>query len=102
MSLSDIRETVAGIDGADYADLYAAKKVSHNVRYDDGRMDTLSSSRSEGLGGRLIIGDNSVYAHTAGTKFSDATGAVSKAADMADIASPRHTREGELMSEVEL
>ena len=102
MSLSDIQETIAGINGADYADLYAAKKVSHNVRYDDGRMDTLSSSRSEGLGVRLIMGDNSVYAHTGGTKFSDAFGAVSKAADMAEIAAPKRANEGEIMPDVEL
>jgi TldD protein len=102
MDLSDIRETIAGIEGADYADLYAAKKVSHNVRYDDGRMDTLSSSRSEGLGVRLIMGDNSVFAHTGGTKFSDVFGAVSKAADMADLASPKRIRDGEMMTGVDL
>jgi TldD protein len=102
MSLSDIRETIAGIGGADYADLYAAKKVSHNVRYDDGRTDTLSSSRSEGLGVRLIVGDNSVYAHTGGTKFSDAFVAMSKAADMADIAVPKRGGDGEMMSDIEL
>jgi hypothetical protein len=44
MGLSDVREVIAGMSGAGYADLYASKRVSHYVRYDDGRMDTLSSS----------------------------------------------------------
>ncbi|MCL2684561.1 MAG: TldD/PmbA family protein [Synergistaceae bacterium] len=102
MGLHEISEMISGIRGADYADLYAAKMVSHNVRYDDGRMDTLSSSRGSGLGIRLIIGGNSVYAHTIGTKISDAGAAARQAADMSGLAIPDVSGKGDLMPETNL
>jgi TldD protein len=89
MGLSDLQEIIAGIKGADYADLYAARRVSHGVRYDDGRVEALSSSRGGGMGLRLIIGGNSVYAHTAGTKMSDAGSVMLRAADMSGLDLPR-------------
>ncbi|MDR3076287.1 MAG: TldD/PmbA family protein [Synergistaceae bacterium] len=102
MGLSEIREIISGVKGAEYADLYASKKVSHYVRYDDGRMDTLSSSRGEGLGVRLIIGDNSVYAHTMGTKMSDANSAFGQVSDMSGLKMPSAAAAGELMQDTEL
>ena len=83
-----LSEIITGIRGVDYADLYAAKMASHNVRYDDGRMDTLSSSRGSGVGIRLIMDGNSVYAHTMGTKISDAGSTARQAADMSGLAIP--------------
>ncbi|MCL2684229.1 MAG: TldD/PmbA family protein [Synergistaceae bacterium] len=102
MGLNEIREIVSDIRGADYADLYAAKMVSHNVRYDDGRMDTLSSSRGSGLGIRLIIGGNSVYAHTIGTKVSDAGSIARQAADMSGLTIPDISGGEDLMHETDL
>jgi len=86
MGLSEIRESVSGIRGADYADLYAAKGTSHSVKYEDGRMDTLSSSQYEGLGVRVVIGENSVYSHTMGTEMSDVNSAIKEASDMSGFA----------------
>ena len=102
MGLHDISGIISGIRGADYADLYAAKMVSHKVMYDDGRMDTLSSSRGSGLGIRLIIGGNSVYAHTMGTKIADAGEAVRQAAQMSGLTIPNVSGEEDLMPETEL
>ncbi|MDR1509853.1 MAG: TldD/PmbA family protein [Synergistaceae bacterium] len=102
MELSDIREIISGIKGANYADLYASKRVSHYVRFDDGRMDTLSSSQGDGLGVRLIIGDNSVYAYTMGTKMSDAKSAMERAAEMSGVSLPPCGAEGDLMPDEEL
>jgi TldD protein len=100
MELSDIREIISGMSGADYADLYASKSVSHHVRFDDGRMDTLSSSQGGGLGVRVIIGDNSAYAYTVGTGTSDAKSAIARVAGMSGASFPSFgagADEGDLM-----
>ena len=102
MELSDIREIISGMRGVDYADLYASKRVSHYVRFDDGRMDTLSSSRGDGLGVRLVIGDNSVYAYNMGTKISDAKSAMARAAEMSGVSLTPCGDGGDLMPEEEL
>ena len=73
-ALSDIRNIIAEISAkqADYADLYVQSGVSHSILFQEERMDTLSSSRSDGLGVRIVKGDDSVYAHTQGTTLSSA------------------------------
>jgi TldD protein len=83
-------EIFSGIKGVDYADLYMQSGVSHSIMYEDGRMDTLSSSVSDGLGVRIVRGDNTVYAHTMGTDASSIRMAIGEAQDMsgADISSP--------------
>jgi TldD protein len=102
MGLSDIREIISGIKGVDYADLYVSKRVGHYVRFDDGRMDTQSSSQGDGLGVRLIIGDNSVYACTAGTGMSDAKLAMTEAAGMSGVSIPACDDGGDLMPDENL
>ena len=102
MELHKISEIISGIRGSEYADLYASKAVSHSVRYDDRRMDTLSSSRGGGLGIRLIIDGNSAYAHTMGTKMSDAGAAARQAADMSGLAIPDIKGDDDLMPEIDL
>ncbi|MDR1965499.1 MAG: TldD/PmbA family protein [Synergistaceae bacterium] len=102
MSLSDIREIISEIKGVDNADLYAAKGESHSIKFEDGRMDTTSSSQAEGLGVRVVIGDNSVYAHTMGTKMSDARSAIAELSDMSGIGISPCGGDGELMREADL
>ena len=102
MKLPEITEIISGIRGAEYADLYAAKMVSHSARYDDGRVDTLSSSRGSGLGFRLIIGGNSVYAHAVGTRMSDAGAAARQAAEMSGLYIPGISGDSDLMPETNL
>ena len=102
MGLCELREMISGIRGAEYADLYAAKMAGHSVRYDDGRMDTLSSSRGSGVGIRLIIGGNSVYAHTIGTKISDAGTIAREAADMSGLSIPNISGGEDFMPETSL
>ena len=63
-----IAEAVARLSQAnDYADLYLQAGVGHSVLFEEGRMDTLSSSRSDGLGVRILRGGDTIYAHTSGT-----------------------------------
>ncbi len=65
--LSDIAARVAdAARRADYADIYMQAGASHAVLFEDGRMDTLSSSRSDGTGARVVQGDHTAYAHAPG------------------------------------
>jgi TldD protein len=48
-------------------------------------MDTISSSQYEGLGLRVLIGENSVYSHAMGTRMSDADSAIKDAAGMSGL-----------------
>lgn len=86
-ALTNIQESIAAISGkkADYADLYMQSGVSHTILFEDGRMDTLSSSQSDGLGVRVLKGDNTMYAHTMGTTVSAAGKALSEAAELSGI-----------------
>jgi TldD protein len=87
-------ETVSKITGAaaDYADLYVQAGVSHSTLFEEGRLDTISSSQSDGLGARVIKGDNTSYSHTIGTTASSAARALS---DVADIAGVKAAKLGE-------
>lgn len=85
-TLDDIREEVANLAArADYADLYMQTGASHSVLFEDGRMDTLSSSQSDGTGARVLVGENTVYAHTPGTDASSAADAIAHAAELAGV-----------------
>lgn len=67
LNLDDISDVVAGISkAADYADLYIQAGVGHSVLFEEGRMDTTSSSRSDGLGARILKDKDTVYAHMSG------------------------------------
>ena len=66
--LDKLREQVSGISKKEgrYADLYLQSGVSHSVRFEDQRMDQLSSSRSDGCGARITVGENTFYSHGTG------------------------------------
>ena len=87
-ALSTVREIISGISGtkADYADVYIQSGVSHSVLFDNMRMDTLSSSRGDGLGVRIVKGEDTTYAHTPGTTAIAAAYALSEASDLSGIA----------------
>lgn len=86
-ALSDIGYEMVGATGrlADYADVYMQSGVSHSILYDDGRFDTLSSSRSDGLGVRVVKGDNTAYAHTPGVTGSSLARAMSEASSLSGV-----------------
>lgn len=64
----------------DWADVYIASSARHTMLYDDGRTDTLASSRVAGLGVRIVRGDDTAYATAAGS----GTSALRSAIDGAD------------------
>ncbi len=74
---------------ADYADLYMQSGTSHTVLFEDGKMDTVSSSTGDGTGVRLLRGENTIYAYNIGTRISSVIGALEEAASLSGIdASP--------------
>ncbi|MBN1332596.1 MAG: TldD/PmbA family protein [Synergistales bacterium] len=50
-------------DKLDYADLFFESSVSHDVHFEDGTIEEISSSVSEGTGARTLCGDMSAYVH---------------------------------------
>lgn len=66
--LDTLREQICAVSKKEghYADLYLQSGVSHSVRFEDRRMDQLSSSRSDGCGARIVVGENTFYSHGTG------------------------------------
>jgi TldD protein len=78
--MDDIREIVSlASRKAGYADLYLQAGASHSVLFEEGRMDTLSSSEADGLGARVVKGENTVYSHRTGTTAASAAEALREA-----------------------
>lgn len=51
---------------ATYADIFVQSGSGHSVHYENSRIEELSSSKSDGCGARIVIGDKTYYSHTAG------------------------------------
>ena len=86
VAMDDIREIVTRASReAGYADLYLQTGASHSTLFEDGRMDTVSSSESDGLGARVIKGLNTVYSHRAGTSARSAALALREAVSNAGL-----------------
>ncbi len=83
-ALSKIRDYVSSLPGekTDYCDLYVQSATSRGILFEDGRMDTLSSSTNDGVGARLIRGEDTVYAHVPGATSAAAAWALSEACGM--------------------
>lgn len=52
--------------GADYADIYLQQGEGHSVHFEDGKIDEISSSTTDGAGSRIIRGGRTFYAHEPG------------------------------------
>ena len=90
-NISNIQEQVADLlsKGADYADIFIQSGAGHSSHYEDGRIEELSSSTSDGCGARIIIGDRTYYSHTPGAAARNISSALSLAAESAlDIKLP--------------
>lgn len=74
---------VAMAGGADFAELFAEDVVRSGVSLDDGRVESLSSSRDRGAGIRVISGDTTGFAHTADLSEESLVLAATAAADVA-------------------
>ena len=65
---ADVLERVLGTalqGGGDFAEVFVEDRASSTARYDDGRIEELTSGRDRGAGIRVIVGDSTGYAHTA-------------------------------------
>lgn len=56
--------------GAAHADIFIQAGTAHSAHYEDGRIEELASSNSDGSGARIIIGDRTYYSHSPGTSPS--------------------------------
>lgn len=88
--LSDLGSVLseAARKSADYADVYMQSGASHTLLFEEGRMDTLSSARSDGLGVRVVKGDDTAYAHTPGTTARSLAHGLREAAALSGVDLP--------------
>ncbi len=83
---SAVLERVLGTalrNGGDFAEVFVEDRTSSTARYDDGRVEELTSGRDRGAGIRVIVGDSTGYAHTADLSepgLNDAARAAAEAA----------------------
>lgn len=85
--LTDVSACIADMAGekADYADLFLQSGASHTILFEDGKMDTISSSIGDGTGVRVVKGENTTYAHSIGTDVSSVIRVLGEAASLAGI-----------------
>lgn len=73
--------------GAAHADIFVQAGAGHSAHYEDGRIEELSSSNTDGAGARIIIGDKTFYSHAPGTTSAGINGALSEAFAASQISS---------------
>jgi TldD protein len=69
--------------GGEFAEVFVEDRRSSSVRYDDGRVEQLTSGRDRGAGIRVVIGERTGFAHTSDLSepgLRDAAGAAASAA----------------------
>jgi TldD protein len=69
--------------GGEFAEIYAEDKRSTAARFDDGKVEELSSGRDRGAGIRVISGDTTGFAHTADISEAGLLAAADAAATVA-------------------
>lgn len=69
--------------GADYADIYIQQGEGHSVHFEDGKIDEISSSATDGAGSRIIRGGRTFYAHEPGLTESSVMSSFSKCSEFA-------------------
>lgn len=55
--------------GAVHAEVFIQAGTAHSAHYEDGRIEELSSSNTDGSGARIISGDKTFYSHSPGTSI---------------------------------
>ncbi len=79
--------------GALHADIFIQAGTAHSAHYEDGRIEELSSSNTDGSGARIIVGDRTFYSHSPGTSFSSVSQILSEAESSAFGTSARFDNE---------
>ena len=63
-SLVETTLRVALSKGGEWAELFAEDRQSASSSFDEGRVDSMSSSRDRGVGIRVTVGEITGFAHT--------------------------------------
>jgi TldD protein len=64
-----IKDTINA--GADYSDIYIQSSSGHAAHYEEGKIEELSSSTSNGSGARIVLDNKTFYSHTSGIDFKN-------------------------------
>lgn len=72
-------------DKADHADLFFQNGMAHNVLFEQGKTEEITSSQHEGVGARVVIEDYSSYAYSPSTDAATAFQMLVKSAYQAGI-----------------
>lgn len=85
--------------GAQYADIYIQSGEGHSVHFEDGKVDEISSSTSDGSGSRIIVNGKTFYAHAPGVSAASVASAFSRCAKMAGCEAPETSAPEAFISE---
>ncbi len=69
--------------GADYADVFLQQGEGHSVHFEDGKIDEISSSATDGAGSRIISNGRTFYAHAPGLLEEAVAGSFSRCSEFA-------------------
>lgn len=82
--LGDVLKTVVR-SGADFADLYFEIAASHSYSFENGVLEEISSSSSEGVGARILRGETTSLAYAPGLDLETGFACLRDAAENGDI-----------------
>lgn len=85
--------------GAQYADIFIQSGEGHSVHFEDGKIDGISSSTSDGAGSRVIVGGRTFYAHAPGNDEASVAASFSECAASAGMEGLRESTSPEPLME---
>lgn len=83
--LSEIVLSAAG--RADHIDIFIQTGSAHSMHYEDGRVEEITSSNSDGCGARVILKGKTFYSHAPGCSASHSAKALSAAMESSGLGS---------------
>ncbi len=75
--------------GADFADLYFERAASHSYAFEDGSFEEISSSSSEGVGARILLGEATSLAYAPGVALETGASCLHEAAEHSGLSLAR-------------
>lgn len=79
--------------GAQYADIFIQSGEGHSIHFEDGKIDSISSSLADGVGSRIIVDGKTFYAHAPGTGVNTAAESFAECAESAGMKISGNTSE---------
>lgn len=71
--------------GADFADLYFERAASHSYAFENGAFEEISSSSSEGVGARILLGETTSLAYAPGVALETGASCLHEAAERSGL-----------------